>query len=143
MPRLALLNMLIGFSVLALAAMAGAFIATDITQGYLRDKVVLESWALLLQKSAHGHTNLFALVHVCFGLTMPYSALPMRVKGWQTVGLALGTLGMAVGMTVRSFLGPTDGVDVAELAVGGMLSAALVAIASHAFGLAAKLKARG
>jgi len=135
--------MLIGFAVLTLAAMASAFIATDITQGYLRDKAVIDSWQLLLERSAHGHTNLFALVHVCFGLTMPYSTLGPKAKAWQTVGIALGTLGMAVGMNVRARLGPTDGVDLAEIVVGGMLSCALAAIAAHAYGLAAKLRQRG
>ena len=139
MPRLAVLNMAIGFGVLVLAAAAGAFIATDLTRAHLMDKEQIASWALLLQSSAHGHTNLFATVHICFALTLPYSVLPRRVKIWQTAGLSLGTFAMSIGMLVRSYLGPRAGIDPLELVIGVMLSCALAALALHAYGLAAKL----
>lgn len=142
MPRLAQFNLTFGFFVLFLAAAAGAFIADDMTTGYLKDKQVLETWALLLTKSAHGHTNLFALVHVAFGLTMAHSLLPARVKVLQTVGLVLGTSAMAVLMLVRARLGPTEDFDVVGILIGALLSCALAAIASHAAGLAAKLLRR-
>jgi hypothetical protein len=141
-PRLAVFNMMVGFLVLALAAAAGAFVATDITDGYLRDKALLETWQLLLSKSAHGHTNLFALTHVAFGLTLPYSKFGTRTKTWQTAGLLLGTLAMGPVMVARAYYGPTDGVDPIAILLGVMLSAALAAIASHAAGLGAKLMQR-
>lgn len=142
MSRVALFNMMLGFTALAIAAAAGAFIATDITDGYLRDKALLETWSLLLTKSSHGHTNLFALTHIAFGLTYPYSAFSPRVKLWQTVGLALGTLAMGPVMLMRAYAGPFAGVDPIAIALGVMLSCALAALASHAAGLGAKLMQR-
>lgn len=142
MPRLSIFNMMFGFLVLSLAAAAGAFIATDITDGYLRDKALLETWQLLLSKSSHGHTNLFAMIHIALGLTLPYSLLSPRVKLLQTVGLGLGTLAMGPLMIARAYIGPTDGIDPNAVAIGIMLSCALAAIASHAAGLGAKLMRR-
>lgn len=142
MPRLAQFNVTFGFFMLFLAASAGAFIADDMTAGYLKDKAILETWALLLTKSAHGHTNLFGLIHIAFGLTMPHSALSPKIKLLQTGGLALGTTAMAVLMLVRAKLGPTEALDVVGLLIGAMLSCALAALASHAAGLAAKMLRR-
>src|SRR4051812_12910773 len=122
MPRLGVLNMMIGFLVLSIAAAAGPFLATDITAGYLHDKALLETWSLLLQKSSHGHTNLFGTLHVLFGLTLPYSALGNRVKKLQTIGLALGSLGMGPVLLVRAALGPTAGLDPTEIVIGTFLS---------------------
>lgn len=142
MPRLALFNMMIGFLVLAIAAAAGAFIATDITDGYLRDKAMLETWTLLLSKSAHGHTNLFALTHILFGLTLPYSAFTNRIKLMQTIGIGLGTFAMGPMMLLRAYSGPEANVDVIAAVIGTMLVCALAGIASHAAGLGAKLMQR-
>jgi hypothetical protein len=143
MPRLALVNMLLGFAALFLAAAAGSFIATTMTEGYLRDKAILDEWSLLLQRSAHGHTNLFGMLHVCFGLTMPYSALGARLKKLQTVGLAAGTVAMGPLMLWRAAAGPVEGLDASSAVIGVCLSAALAAIGSHAFGLGLKLARRG
>lgn len=142
MSRLALFNMTLGFTVLFFAAAAGAFIATDLTEGYLRDKAILESWRLVLASSAHGHSNLFATIHICFGLTLPYSALPSRVKLLQTIGLAAGTFAMGPVMIVRSLTPPAEGIDIVALVIGALLSCSLAAIGAHAFGLAMKLTKR-
>lgn len=142
MSRLAQFNLTFGFFILFLAAAAGAFIADDMTAGYLKDKALLETWALLLSKSAHGHTNLFALIHIAFGLTMGHSVFSSKVKLLQTVGLVLGTAAMAILMLVRAKLGPTESMDLVGLAIGALLSCALAALASHAAGLAAKMLRR-
>jgi hypothetical protein len=142
MPRLAILNMLIGFAVLTLAAAAGSFVAFDTTEAFLKDKALLDSWQLLLQSSAHGHTNLFGLLHIVFGLTMPYSAWSARVKTLQTAGLAMGTVAMGPVMLIRSFAGPSESLDLLEVVIGLLLSAALVAMLTHAAGLAKKLLQR-
>ncbi len=142
MPRLALFNLTFGFFVLFLAAAAGAFLADDITTGYLKDKALLDSWLLTLNKSAHGHTNLFALVHIAFGLTMGHSIFPSKVKLLQTIGLMLGTFAMGGAMLVRARLGPVEGIDPTGLVIGAMLSCALVALASHSAGLAGKMLKR-
>ncbi len=142
MPRLAQFNLTFGFFILFLAAAAGAFIADDMTTGYLKDRALLETWTLLLSKSAHGHTNLFGLIHIAFGLTMSQSVFSSRIKLLQTVGLVLGTTAMAVLMLVRARLGPTEDFDVVGILIGALLSCALAALASHAAGLAAKLLRR-
>jgi hypothetical protein len=135
MPRLALFNIVIGFAVLTITAAAGAFLATDITTAYVKDQALLGSWSLLLQKSAHGHTNLFGMLHVLFGLTVAYSAFSPKVKSWQTCGLALGTVAMGPMMLVKAATPPVEGYD----ALGLIMGAALAALASHALGVGLKL----
>lgn len=139
MPRIAILNILIGFTVLFLAAAAGAFLATTITDGFLYDKVILESWAHLLQRSAHGHTNLFGVLHICLGLTMPYSQLSPKTKMVQTAGLSLGTIAMGPLMLIRAAVGPSSEIDLSGIVIGICLSAALLALAIQIFGLSLKL----
>ena len=138
MSRLAVLNMLIGFIVLSLIAAAGSFIATDMTEAFLNDKEILFTWETMLLRSAHGHTNLFAVLHICFGLTMSYSTLSIRIKKLQTWGLFLGTFAMGPLMFWRAKVGPVSDVDATELLIGLFLSCALVALVSHSYGLAMK-----
>lgn len=143
MPRVAILNMVIGFAVLFVAAAAGAFIANDLTEAFLKDMELLNSWDAVLSRSAHGHTNLFAILHICFGLTIPYSLLSMRVKKLQTVGLFLGTFAMGPLMIIRAGMAPSDGFDPVSILIGLFLSCALAMLFSHAYGLAGKLLQRG
>lgn len=142
MPRIAIVNFLIGFVVLFLAASAGAFIANDLTESFLKDRELLNTWNAVLARSAHGHTNLFAILHICFGLTIPYSVFSSRVKFLQTIGLSAGTFAMGPLMLVRSFAPPTDSLDVTAILIGICLSGALVMIFSHACGLAGKIMRR-
>ena len=142
MPRLAIFNMMFGFLVLAIAAASGAFVASEITTGYLSDPALINAWDALLRRAAHGHANLFAMIHVLFGLTIPYSRLSTRVKQLQTVGLMLGTVAMGIGLLVRGAVGPSASLDIVEIAIGGALTLALFAVASHAYGLGAKMMAR-
>jgi hypothetical protein len=135
MPRVGLFNMTFGFFLLTFAAAAGSFVATDMTEAFLRDPAALNSWRLTLERSAHGHTNLFALLHIAFGLTLPYSRFSRRVKWLQTLGLGLGSLVMAVLMVVRAGAGPVEGYDPLQLMMGAGLSAALLALAAHAVAL--------
>ena len=138
MARLAILNMFIGFCIVAVAAAGGPFIATILTEGYLRDEKILTDWLLTLQMSAHGHTNLFGMLHIIFGLTLPYSIWSGRTKKWQTVGIAAGAVAMGPVMLVRAWLGPSESMDPTEIAIGALLSLSLLAISSHAVGLGAK-----
>lgn len=142
MPRIAVINFVIGFFVLFVAAGAGAFIATDLTNAFVRDQVLLNSWSAVLSRSAHGHTNLFALMHICFGLTLPYSIFSQRIKIFQTVALAAGTFAMGPLMILRSQMPPSENYDAVGIAIGVCLSAALVMIFSHAAGLLGKLLKR-
>ncbi len=139
MSRLSLLNMFLGFLVIALAAAAGSFIGVEMTQGFLRDPEMLTTWRLTLLRSAHGHTNLFGNLHVLFGLTLPYSILSRRIQILQTIGLFSGVIAMGPLMFVRAHLGPSEQTDSVELLMGIALSLALAAVATHAYGLAGKL----
>jgi hypothetical protein len=143
MNRLGILNMFIGFVILFLAAAGGSFIAFEMTTGFLKDPQILESWRLTLQQSSHGHTNLFGMLHIMFGLTLPYSDLTLRWKTWQTWGLFLGSLAMGPGMMARALVGPTESTDLTGVLVGLGLSAALLVLVSHAGGLMAKLMRKG
>lgn len=139
MPRVAILNMLIGFVVLSLAAAAGSFVATEATEAILKDPTLLNTWGQILRRSAHGHTNLFAMTHILFGLTLPYSGLSSHLKKWQTIGLLCGTIAMSAGMYSQSLGAGSLDASAGSVIVGILLSAALLAIGSHAFGLSIRL----
>ena len=142
MPRLSLINMCIGFALVALSASAGAFVAVDLTQRFL-DGVTTSRWLEVLLATSHGHTSLFGLLHICFGLTLPYSLLNRQIKIIQTVGLGFGAIAMGPMMMVRAFLGPTSSTEWNGLVIGGLLSCALLAIFAHVFGLCLKIVQRG
>lgn len=139
MSRLALVNMLIGFLVLSIAAAAGAFIASELTDAYVSDPGLVKAWGPTLRASAHGHVNLFALTHIALGLTLPYSRFGTRIKLAQTIGLACGLVAMGPLMLWRAALGAPRGTDAVGVAIGLLLAVALAALASHAAGLGARL----
>lgn len=139
MSRLGLVNILIGFTVLFLSASAGAFLANDITAAFLSDKELLNSWQLTLLRSAHGHFNLFGIVHVLLGLTLPYSPWSLLVKKLQTLGFFLATLAIGPGLMVRAYIKPSSELDAMGLLVGLCLSLGLVTLLSHAAGIAYKI----
>ena len=134
MPRIGLLNMVIGFMGVVFAASGGAFVAND-TARAIFDGTTTETWLMTLQRSAHGHTALFGVLHVLFGLTLPYSPLPARLKVWQTVGLSSGLMAMGPLMVWRSFGTATTDYSAVEVIIGTLLSCALLAIFSHAAGI--------
>ncbi|NRA68704.1 MAG: hypothetical protein HRU19_29735 [Pseudobacteriovorax sp.] len=142
MPRLAILNFIIGFAVLFLAASGGSFVAFDMTEGYLRDPELLHTWQMALLKSSHGHTNLFAMLHILFGLTLAYSPLPHKYKVYQTIGFFTGCLAMGPGMMARAYAGPSESLDPLGILIGIGLSGTLVALLLHCCALAYKLKER-
>lgn len=142
MSKLAIYNMAFGFWLLFLAAAAGAFIATDLTTGYVAESGFRETWAMMLTKSAHGHTNLFAILHITFGLTVPYSTISFKWKIAQTFGLTCGSIAMGLGLLIRASKPPSNETDLVGICVGILLSAALAAIFTHATGLTAKVMRR-
>ncbi len=135
MPRLGVLNIAIGFTVLFFAACAGAFVSFDLTEAYLRNVDQLHSWQNVLLSSAHGHTNLFGILHVLLGLTLPYSRLEAKWKAMQTAGLFSGVIAMGPLMMIRSASGPSESYEGIGLVIGVFLSAALITLASHAAAL--------
>ena len=96
MPRIALFNMMIGFTVLLLSASGGTFIAYDMTEAFLKNNDQLNTWQMTLFRSAHGHFNLFGMVHILMGLTIPYSQLSVSLKSWQTGMMLAGTVAMGL-----------------------------------------------
>ncbi len=135
MPRLSILNMALGFTVLFLAASGGAFVSFDMTQAYLRDISQLHTWEMDLMKSAHGHSNLFGILHIVLGLTLPYSPLPTKWKKLQTLFLFAGVLAMGPGMMLRAMAGPSDSFDPLGLCIGAGLSLSLACLGTHAAAL--------
>ncbi len=142
MSRISLFNLAIGFLVLFIAACYGAFIATDLTSDFIHDPALLNSWSTKITQSSHGHTNLFGILHIAFGLTLPYSIWPNRIKIMQTIGLAAGTIAMGPLMLIKSSIPPHQDYDVASMAIGIFLSFALCAILTQSVGIFARILRR-
>lgn len=138
MSRVSLMNLIIGFVVLFISASAGSFIAQDLTDGFLKDPSILTSWQTTVLKSAHGHTNLFGMLHILLGLTFPYSAMSLATKRFQTMALFLGTLAMGPGMMINAVQGPSQTMTLTTVLIGIGLSLALISIATHCIGLLMK-----
>jgi hypothetical protein len=143
MSRTALFNIFTGFLLIFVSAASGAFLASEITLRYLTETDLSDNWTSLIQKSAHGHTNLFGLLHICFGLTLPYSIATNSIKKFQTIGLLLGSFAMSILMTIRSIYIPNSQSDFFGLIIGSFLSFSLISIITHTIGLGAKLLRRG
>ncbi|WP_141731110.1 hypothetical protein [Oligoflexus tunisiensis] len=131
MSRLSILNMALGFLVLFFAACAGAFVSFDMTQAFLHDIKQLGTWEMTLLQSSHGHSNLFGVLHIVLGLTLPYSPLPLRWKQVQTICMFGGVLAMGPGMIMRALAGPSESFDALGLSIGVGLSMALACIGTH------------
>lgn len=139
MSRLAIFNGAFGFLWIALAAMAGSFVAIDITESFLNDTAALPSWQMTLMRSAHGHSNLFGMLHIGFGTTLMWSRFSSAIKTWQTIGLIMGSMAMGPIMVLRSYLDVPTGIDLMGITVGVLLTGSLIAIASHSYALFARL----
>ncbi len=134
MPKLALYNIALGFAWVCIAAAAGAFVSTGLTEQYLNG-IEHKAWLLTLKTSAHGHTNMFAMLQILFGITLPYSKVGPRVKLWQTWGLSMGVLAMAIGLLAIGFRGPTRDIHLFEVVIGTFLSCALLSMIVHVYGI--------
>ncbi len=139
MSKVGILNIFIGFVVVVLASCGGFFLVTDAEKAFLYDKEFLLSWQYTLFKSAHGHFNLFGILHILMGLSLPYSKLNKSRHIYQTVGLFVGTLTMGVLLILRGFLGVSKGLDGLGVVIGINLSLALIALITHCYGLGKKL----
>ena len=140
MPRLALLNMVIGFVIIFLSASLGTFIVDIMTELFISAPQLTNSWQQTLLRSAHGHVTLLGFTHILFGLTLPYSQLSTRLKFWQTVGIAAGTVAMGPLLLLKSYTPPTSDTDLLSLLIGLMLSLFLFALIFHAFGIFVRMK---
>lgn len=139
MPRIGIVNILIGFFAILLASCGGFFLATEADKAFLMDKQLLNSWQYTLLKSAHGHLNLFGMLHILVGLSIPYSQLSKSYLVVQTCALCMGTLTMAVLLLSRAFSGIPEGQDLLGIFIGINLTAALGSLILHCYGLSLKL----
>lgn len=139
MPRIALWNIFFGFLVICLGAAAGALVAADLTRSFVDNldtaTSISRSWELTIQSSAHGHTNLFGIIHIVTGLTMPYARLGSRAKIAVTLGLTFGVFAMGPLMIWRSTIQPTMNYDLSGILIGACLVGALTAMAIQTAGL--------
>ncbi len=144
MIQLTKLNLIIGFSSIILAACGGAFVANELTQNFVLKLLDQnQSWYLTMLKSAHGHTNLFGILHVLLGLTQPHSSSSLRVKRLQTLFLFLGTLAMGLGLLLQGFTPATDSINILSIIIGTCLGLSLVSLVSHLYGIMMKTKNLG
>jgi len=139
MPRLAIMNMILGFLGIAISSMGGVFLSEQAVEIF-EQGLPNHTWSYTLQQSAHGHTSLFGILHILFALTMPYSILNSRVKTLQTIGLASGTVAMSLFMFLRSY--SSLGQDYLQIVTGLLLVFAVIAIISHTYGLWIKFTER-
>ncbi len=131
MPRLALFNMGFGFFLLFFASLVGVLLVWLTSDAIVVKPEVLTSWPYILLKSSHGHTSLFGIVQVLFGLSLPYSNLSARFKLWQTVCLSWGSLTMAFLLLFRAQAKPTIDIDLLGFIIGLGLSAFFIALFGH------------
>lgn len=140
MPFLKTLNFFLGFLFLFLASSSGFFLAKESSFAILEAKEILTSWAYVLQKSAHAHTNLFGLLHVAFGVSLSSSLLSLRIKIFQTLGFFLGGLAMSLLLFLRSYLLYSEAFSAFLSTLSALfLSCSLLAMGTHLFGLLKKM----
>lgn len=136
MPRIALWNMFFGFLVVCIAAAAGPLVANELTNAFMAQAeaghAAGRDWMLTIQSSAHGHMNLFGLLHVLAGLTMPSARQSRRTRLFVTAGISAGVVAMGPLMLWRSYLKPARDLDLNGVAIGACLALALLALAIHA-----------
>ena len=140
MSRLALTNMVIGFVIVFLSASLGTFIVNTMTELYVTAPEHLAAWQHTLARSAHGHSSLCGLVHILFGLTLPYSRLSERSKLWQAGGILAGSIAMGPLLLLKSLSEPSLDLDLLSLLMGLLLSLFLFALIFHAFGIFLRIK---
>lgn len=139
MPRLALLNITLGFFLLSVAACGGIFLSFYSTNAFLFDKSLMGTWLYHLARSAHTHTSQFGILHIAFGLSLAYSPWSQRFKQLQTLLLAMGSLAMSLLLLLRAYQGPRSSFDFVGLLIGAGAMGALATLLSHCYGLIYKL----
>ena len=121
-----------------LSACGGAFLSTEVTAAFIHTPDWLHSWDYTLLKSAHNHFNQFGYLMVLFGITLPYSKIPLKYKQAQTIGMIAGCVGMGPCMIWKAAVGVSDTNHITSVVIGILVSAALCALATHFAGLMAK-----
>lgn len=139
MPRIAIWNLFFGFALICLAAASGAIVANDMSNAFVdtiqTGRSATQDWTLTLQGSAHGHVNLFGVLHIALGLTMPYARQTQRLRMLITTGLTGGSIAMGPLMIWRSLLQPVREIEASGILIGIFLSLSLAALLIHTAGL--------
>jgi hypothetical protein len=138
MSKVSLINVLIGWLGLVIAAFAGVFIASDISTEFINSSQMSETWKSVIIQSSHGHSNMFSMIHILFGLSLSYSVYTSRVKFIQTIFLFMGLFAMGPLMYLRSNIKPTPEMGWVEVSIGVCLSLSLLSMCSHCLGIASK-----
>lgn len=139
MPRLALINMVVGFVIIFLSASFGTFIVVEMQEMFRSAPHLINDWYMTLLQSAHGHSSLFGMIHVLFGLTLPYSRLSTTLKIYQTLALLAGSLAMGPLLALRA-TSPAASDGVVVVVSGLLLALFLFAIIFHAFGIYLRIR---
>jgi hypothetical protein len=138
MPRLGIFNLALGFFLLSLALAGGTFLSFYSTNAFLMDKSLLGSWWFTLARSAHTHASQFGVLHVLFGLSLPYSPWSPRFKMLQTILLGSGSFAMSALLLLRGLGEASSSFDLLGLLIGLGVMGALATLASHCYGLGYK-----
>ena len=138
--KLGVINIIIGFLLIFIASSGGFFIAKwqkDIIIN--QNPMELLDWWGLLAKSSHGHTNLFGMFHILFGLTLNLSAHHHHLKVFQSIAILFGSIAMSLLLFIRAYHTPSSISDPLAITIGSCLSFFLLAILLHILGVVFKL----
>lgn len=140
MSKLAKINICLGFWILFFSSLSGAFVATYLEEMLTQYEMQqISNWQLTLIRSAHGHSSLFGMLHILFGLTFSIASHSNRIENWLTMGLLSGSFSMAILLSLRSFQLEQSMMSGLGVLNGLLLSFALIAILVHALGLTKKI----
>lgn len=131
MSSIARWNIIVGFSAIVFAAAGGFFLANEQAISFAQNSTSNTTWWYAVAASAHGHTNLFGILHVLFGLTLGMSYASPNLKKMQFIGLSLGTVAMSFLMVARSLSHPSTSFDFLGYLIGFMLSSTLISLSTH------------
>ena len=70
MSKVSVINVLIGWIGLVISAFAGVFIASDLSTEFINHSQMSETWKSVIIQSSHGHSNMFSMIHILFGLSL-------------------------------------------------------------------------
>ena len=139
MRKMATLNILLGFMLLFFLAMSGLFLRKEVVDQYLTAPEGLQSWRYMLMRSAHGHGNLFAMIQILYGVSLPYSRSKNTARIFQTTGFFLGACAMSVLVFLEAQAKPSAiGWSMNQLCIGTCISAWSIAMVWHSYGLASQ-----
>ena len=113
MSKVSLINILIGWIGLVISAFAGVFIASDLSTEFINHSQMSETWKSVIIQSSHGHSNMFSMIHILFGLSLSYSVYTNRTKIIQTI-FFMGIVAMGPLMYLRSNIKPTPELGLVE-----------------------------